>query len=646
MCGFVGLLNQHRRPEALEQTVSGMMNSLRHRGPDDSGVWLHPDLNLALGFRRLAIVELSDLGHQPMVSRTGRFTLVFNGEIYNYRELRSDLSGFGASFRGGSDTEVILSAFEVWGVQDAIRRFLGMFAIAVWDEQEGTVTLVRDRLGLKPLFIHKTGGRVAFASELKAFHQMPGFRPELDLDALTTYLRHLYVPAPLTIYRSVSKLLPGHSVTVSRDGELSDPEPFWDIHAVMRQGLSEPFQGSEKDAVDRLEQLLGQAVESRLHADVPVGAFLSAGVDSSTVVAFMQERSARRVSTYSIGFEVEEHNEAQEAAKIAASLGTEHTELKLTGAEALAVVPKLPEIFDEPHADTSQIPQYLLCAKARDSVTVALSGDGGDEVFGGYNRYVSGAGLIQKVGRVPSGLRRTVGRALKVLSPAQWDSLYGAGGFALPSGLRHRLPGEKIEKFARMLQAEGETEMYQALVSGHRDAEAIVPGGRYDAALFEAALRGGSGSLVDRMMLADQLAYLPDDQLAKVDRVSMAVSLEVRVPLVDHRLVEFAWSLPGNLKMRGGVGKWILREVLYRRVPRELVDRPKMGLSVPLAEWLQGPLRPWAEDLLDPAEMRSDGILDAERVSASWSGLRSGRSEFALGLWAILMFLAWRRKWL
>jgi asparagine synthase (glutamine-hydrolysing) len=623
-----------------------MAGTLRHRGPDDEGGWSSPDGRVGLGFRRLAIVDLTESGHQPMSSRSGRFTIVFNGEVYNHAALGRELAGLGHTFRGTSDTEVILAAVEAWGLEAAVSRFVGMFAIALWDEERGCLSLVRDRLGIKPLYYFDDGRVLAFGSELKALVEAPGFRREVDVEALTTYLRYLYIPAPATIWRGTKKLLPGQIVTFTAPGRVLDSTRYWSPETWADAGRADPFRGTDGEATDELERLLSAAVSDRLRADVPLGAFLSAGIDSSTVVALMTRASSSPVRTFSVGFDAEEHNEADAAAEIARHLGTRHTELMVTGDEARDVVGALPEMFDEPHADTSQIPLHLMFAKARGEVTVALSGDGGDEVFGGYHRYIDGVGLLPGIQRMPKPMRSALRLGINSLSTESWDRLFGLANPVLPRSMRRRLPGEKLGKLARLLPEDSQERMYRSLVSVWPDPRRLTRSPVAEADPLLEALSTSHGSLLDRMMLADQLVYLPDDQLAKVDRVSMAVSLEVRVPLVDHRLVEFSWRLPPEMKIRNGVGKHILRQVLYRHVPRELVERPKMGFSVPLVDWLTGSLREWAEDLLDPARMRTDGYLDPEPIQKAWARLQRGRHEDALGLWAVLQFQAWRRRWL
>ncbi|HEX6967164.1 MAG TPA: asparagine synthase (glutamine-hydrolyzing) [Gemmatimonadaceae bacterium] len=648
MCGVTGIFSSASwREDALVHAVETMTSTLTHRGPDDCGVWADAASGVALGFRRLAIVDLSEHGHQPMRSPSGRFTIVFNGEVYNHCVLRSELEQAGWRFRGHSDTEVILAAFERWGIVDAVKRFIGMFAIAVWDAETRSLSLIRDRLGIKPLFVYACDGLVTFGSELKALVAGPHFDRTIDTDALTDFLRYLYVPAPRTIYQHARKLRPGHILTITDPRQaLPESVAYWSVEDEARRGLADPFTGSDEDAIDELQRRLQDAVELRRQADVPLGALLSGGIDSSVVVAMLQGASTQRVKTFSVAFEVQEHNEAQHAARVAEYLGTDHTEVLLTGRDALDVVPRLAEIFDEPHADTSQIPAYLICAVARRAVTVALSGDGGDEVYGGYNRYTFGERMLQRVGRVPRPVRRSVAAGIGALSPASWDRAHRAVAPMLPSTLRHRLPGEKLHKMARVMSSDSVPHMYRSLISAWPEPEQVVRGRRGAPDAVEHMLeRRDLSRLLDRMMLSDQLTYLPDDQLAKVDRVSMAVSLEARVPLVDHRLVEFSWRLPASMKTRNGQGKWLLRQVLYRLVPREIVDRPKMGLSVPLDQWLRGPLREWAEALLSAERLEREGVLHAAPIRRAWSELLSGRSEVALGLWAVLMFQAWHERW-
>jgi len=648
VCGLAGVFRDPAGGRSeLEQLAGRMADQLVHRGPDDRGVWCDEQAGIALGFRRLSIIDLSENGHQPMRSASGRFTAVFNGEIYNYVELGRELSDSGARFRGHSDTEVMLAAFERWGVEAAIRRFIGMFAIAVWDHDSRCLHLVRDRLGIKPLFVLAQPGLIAFGSELKALFVVPGFDRELDARALGEYLRYLYVPAPRTIFRNVTKLLPGHILTI-RDPRAPLPEsvPYWSVERVVHSSGAEASSLSVEEAVLEGERLLQDAVRLRMRADVPVGAFLSGGIDSSTVVALMQACSPRPVKTYTIGFDDGEYDEAPRAARVAEHLGTDHTEILLTAQAALDLVPQMADTFDEPFADPSQIPTYLVCRESRRAVTVALSGDGGDEIFGGYNRYIAGQHLLRRAARVPSGVRRLVAAGVTAVSPDRWDQIYGALAPVLPRRARQRLAGEKLHKIGFLLRQSGVPGMYRSLLSAWQDPAAVADVGEADGVAERILAEGNGLSLLDRMMLCDQLSYLPDDLLAKVDRASMAVSLEVRLPLLDHRVVEFSWRAPRELKVRNGEGKWLLRRVLDRYVPRELVERPKMGFSVPIDRWLRGELRGWAEDLLAADELRRSGLLRPEPIRQTWERFQAGKTRDGLRLWAVLMFQAWHRRWI
>lgn len=648
MCGVTGLLtNRPNDAATLTDHMRRMMAPIAHRGPDDSGVWVKHDAGVAFGFCRLAILDLSELGHQPMVSHSGRFTVVFNGEIYNYRDLKRELERNGARFRGGSDTEVMLAGFEQWGIRETVRRLAGMFAVAVWDDRDHTLLLIRDRLGIKPLFVYSHRGLVMFGSELKALVAGPEFDAEIDVDSVAEYLRYLYVPAPHSIYRHVSKILPGTILTI-RDpaAPLPQPETYWSIGEVATQGLSHPTSDSPNEALGELEALLTRSIEEHMVADVPLGALLSGGVDSSTVVALMQRAWSRPVKTFSVAFNAREHNEAPEAARVARYLGTDHTEVLVTGNEALNVVPNLPDMFDEPHGDISQVPAFLISAVARQHVTVALSGDGGDELFGGYNRYVHGERMLERAGRVPRTARQFIAAGIGALSAEEWDRAHEVVAPLLPRGLRHRLPGDKLHKVRRLIRSDNVATMYRSLVSAWQQPEDVVRGTNHrEDAIGRALLARRPARLLHRMMLADQLTYLPDDQLAKMDRVSMAVSLELRVPLLDHRVAEYSWRLPATLKVRDGTGKWLLRELLYRLVPRELVDRQKQGFSVPIDGWLRGELNEWAEELLRPEALARDGLLNPDPVREKWSALKAGRSEGALAMWAVLMLQAWRERW-
>ena len=650
MCGFAGLLSTagFTRDE-LRDHAARMIGPIEHRGPDDSGIWIDQHAGIALGFRRLAILDLSPQGHQPMASLSGRYSVTFNGEIYNYRDLRRELEPLGHRFNGQSDTEVMLAAFEQWGIERAVRRFAGMFAIAVWDTRQRSLTLVRDRLGKKPLYVYGEPGLITFGSELKALMAGPSFDRSIDPVALSSYLRYLCVPSPKTVFKHAIKLQPAHLLTISNPrAPLPAPRSYWSLEQVARDGLANPFDGSETEAADALEQLLADAVGRRLHSDVPLGALLSGGIDSSTVVALMQEASRRPIKTYTIGFAEGSFDEAQHAADVAAHVGTDHSELRLTGDDARTLIPRLVDIFDEPFADPSQLPTLLVSQFARREVTVALCGDGGDELFGGYNRYVYGSQILARVNRIPRLVRQPVGAGLGSVSAPAWDRLQHLTAAVFPVPQEHF--GERIHKIGHLLNAGSMAGMYRSLLSAWQQPEALLAGDFVaDSEPDDVTGRIMDGSsprdVLDRMMLADQLMYLPDDLLAKVDRASMAVSLEVRAPLLDHSVVEFSWRLPQSMKVRGAVGKCILREVLYRRVPRRLIERPKMGFSVPIDEWLRGPLREWARDLLFTDEGGS-GWFDTTAVAGAWKDLCDGRPRAGTAVWAAVMLQAWRARWL
>jgi len=649
MCGFAGLLSTagFTRDE-LTDHATRMIGPIAHRGPDDSGTWVDEHAGVALGFRRLAILDLSPQGHQPMRSASGRYLITFNGEVYNYLDLRRELETFGHRFNGQSDTEVMLAAFEQWGIEHAVRRFAGMFAIAVWDAQARTLTLVRDRLGKKPLYIYREPGLITFGSELKALFAGPSFDRSIDRNAVASYLRYLCVPAPATIFERAIKLKPAHLLTViDADAPLPAPRSYWSLEQVARHGLADPFKGSDSDAVDALDALLAEAVRRRLRSDVPLGALLSGGIDSSTVVALMQEASSRPVKTFTIGFAEASFDEAGHAAQIAAHVGTEHSELRLTGEDAHTLIPRLVDIFDEPFADPSQLPTLLVSEFARRDVTVALCGDGGDELFGGYNRYVYGSQILTRVNRIPRVVRQPIGAGLGSVSAPAWDRLHQLTASVLPVPPEHF--GERIHKLGHLLNAGSMADMYRSLLSAWQQPEALLADDFIADVDAEADVTGrimdgaSPSDVLDRMMLADQLMYLPDDLLAKVDRASMAVSLEVRAPLLDHEVVEFSWRLPQAMKVCGATGKCILRQVLYRHVPKHLVERPKMGFSVPIDAWLRGPLREWARDLLFSDGGR--GWFDTTAVARAWQELCDGRPGAGTAVWAAVMLQAWRARW-
>ncbi|MBK5204243.1 MAG: asparagine synthase (glutamine-hydrolyzing) [Polaromonas sp.] len=646
MCGFVGFLGGPAAQGELgdETTLQHMASTIVNRGPDDAGYWSDVDQRVGFGHRRLSIVDLSPAGHQPMVSGGGRYVIAFNGEIYNHLDCRAALAmtGAGMGWRGHSDTETLLAGFDAWGIQATVERSIGMFAFAVWDKQTRTLTLGRDRLGEKPLYYGWQGqGQHAtflFGSELKALKAHPAFAAGIDRNALCLLMRHNYIPAPYSVYQGIAKLEPGCLLTVS----LAQPEPkvvrYWSAAAVAVAGCATPFAGTPEQAVDALEVLLKSAVQQQMMADVPLGAFLSGGIDSSTVVALMQAQSSRPVKTFTIGFNEEGYNEAVHAKAVARHLGTEHTELYVSPQQAMEVIPRLPGLYCEPFADSSQIPTFLVSKLAKQHVTVSLSGDAGDELFCGYNRYQITGKLWRKLALVPAPLRALVAKGITALSPTAWDSLAGI----IPGAGRYAALGDKLHKGAGVLASATVDELYLGMVSHLRNPADWVIGGQ-EPPTHLTGLRPELGGLsaVERMMALDAISYLPDDILVKVDRAGMGVSLESRVPFLDHRVVEFAWSLPLTYKLREGQTKWPLRQVLYRHVPRELIDRPKMGFGVPLHDWLRGPLRDWAEELLDEARLAREGYFHPAPIRQIWAEHLSGRRNWMAQLWNVLMFQAW-----
>jgi asparagine synthase (glutamine-hydrolysing) len=638
MSGIAGAyLRRPQSRDALLTAGNAMSSCIVHRGPDDSGHFADERNGALLAFRRLAILDLSQNGHQPMESPTGRYVLIFNGEAYNFETVRAELERIGAApqWRGHSDTEVLLAAIERWGLDEAIKRFVGMFAFAVWDKREQTLHLVRDRVGVKPLYYAVMGNAVLFGSELKAIAAHPLFRREIDRDAVALYARFGYVPGPHTIYRNTYKLLPGGILTIAPGTERPEPRLYWSVRGAVLRGKADPFRGSDAEALDALDELLKESVGLRMISDVPLGVFLSGGIDSSIVTAQMQRQARGAVKTFSIGLRESAYDEAQHARAVAKHLGTEHTEFYVTAQEALDVIPLLPRMYDEPFADSSQIPTYLVSKLARQSVTVSLSGDGGDELFGGYNRYFLGRSLWKTTRRIPAPLRPMAGAALRALPPATWNRLLSPLAKKFPA-LRERA-GDRLHKLARAMNAkDGPDALYRELVAQWRD---VVPGARPLPIAIDHPMPLEDPT--ERMMAWDQLSYMVDDVLVKVDRASMAVSLEAREPLLDHRLIEFAWTLPLHMKVRDGKGKWLLRTLLARYVSEELIERPKMGFAIPLDTWLRGPLRDWAESLLDERRLREEGWFDAAQVRNAWRSHLAGGAEWQQHLWTVLMFQAW-----
>ncbi len=641
MCGLAGFYTKASLESGSEDSLRKMGRTLVHRGPDDEGIWMDPDAGIGLAHQRLSIVDLSSEGRQPMISASGRYVIVYNGEVYNFLELRKklDLSA-GSHWRGHSDTEVVLASIEKWGLHQALNKFVGMFAFALWDKEKRVLTLARDRIGIKPLYYGWMGKVFLFGSELKALQAHPAFEGKVDREALSLLMRFNYIPAPRSIYQNIYKLQPGTFLTISGDDKVLTP--YWSFEEVAQQGYQDGFKGTRKEAVERLDSLLGEAVKLRMNSDVPLGAFLSGGIDSSVIVALMQKQSQQAVKTFSIGFHEEGFDEAPHARKIAQHLGTDHTELYVSSQDALSIIPRLPSLYDEPHADSSQIPTFLLSELTRQKVVVSLSGDGGDELFCGYDRYFSWKKFWNKFRWIPEPGRKFIASFIKAI-PAD---ILDAGGPAM-SRLFERFGriGTLSERFNRLgnaLEAGGPEGFYLQGISHWVGPGSLVLG------TTEPGIRlnqiSGWGDFPDlemKMMLLDGMHYLPDDILAKVDRASMGVGLEVRVPMLDHRVVEFSWKLPMNMKLHDNQSKWILRQVLYKYVPRHLVERPKMGFGVPIDTWLRGPLKEWAGDLLNETTLRQDGFLDPVPILQKWKEHTSGHYNWQYFLWNILSFQSW-----
>ncbi|MBD1878440.1 asparagine synthase (glutamine-hydrolyzing) [Coleofasciculus sp. FACHB-T130] len=644
MCGITGFWDISRQKSALEMQAIArkMSDALLHRGPDDGGAWVDAAAGIALGHRRLAIVDLSPQGHQPMVSANGRYIIVFNGEIYNFLDLRRELERLGHRFRGGSDTEVMLAAFTEWGLQQAVQQFNGMFAFALWDCQERVLHLCRDRLGEKPLYYGWMGKTLLFGSELKALKAYPHFHCEINRDALALFVRHNYIPTPYSIYQGIYKLAPATVLTWNGGENRSSPIPYWSAKQIAESGVTNSFAGSEAEAAEKLETLLQEAVKLRMMADVPLGAFLSGGIDSSTIVAMMQRVSSQPVKTFTIGFYENSYNEAAYAKAVAQHLGTDHTELYVTAEEALAVIPKLPTLYDEPFSDSSQIPTFLVSQLARQQVSVALSGDGGDELFGGYNRYFLVSKIWQQIGWIPPTMRQVAADALTNLSPDKWNQAFSYVDSRLPAQLQHPNPGDKIHKLAEILAMPNPEAIYRSFLSHWKNPEVLVIGSREPPTVLSDRQQWANlPSFMQRMMYLDTVTYLPDDILVKVDRASMGVALEARVPLLDRHLVEFALRLPLSMKINKSGGKWLLREILCKYVPRNLIERPKMGFGVPIDRWLRGSLRDWAEELLSTERLQREGYFNPQPIRQKWKEHIVGDRNWQYYLWDVLMFQAW-----
>jgi asparagine synthase (glutamine-hydrolysing) len=644
MCGIAGIAGGDTEGRDRRAAIGAMTDRLEHRGPDDRGLWIDDEAGVALGHRRLSILDLSPLGHQPMHSQNDRYSIVFNGEIYNFKDLQAQLTTKGHNFRGGSDTEVMLAAIEEWGFEDSIKKFTGMFAFALWDKKQRILYLARDRIGKKPLYYGWNNGIFLFASELKALKSHPRFISEIDRSAAGLALKYGYIPAPWSIYKGIFKLYPGTTLALNaasietKPSNFSpfpdsisgtSPKSYWKLISALRSGLENPYRGSFEDASDELEKLLMDSVKIRMLSDVPLGAFLSGGIDSTTIVALMQVQSKIPVKSFAIGFEEDGFNEAAYAKKVADYLKLDHTELYVKASDALNVIPSLPVMFDEPFSDSSQIPTYLVSKLCRDYVTVGLSGDGGDELFGGYSRYPWALKTWKNFNKIPRPLKKSLVKAVELVPAKFYEALF--------SGI-FKNPAHKFETLGRVMSFETRSEFYDGLMSHWEGL--VIGNGHYHAAPGDPKLFEGEDFLTE-MMFTDMLTYLPDDIMVKVDRASMAVSLETRAPFLDHRVIEFSWRLPAEYKLNNSTSKRILRNILHRHVPADFVERPKMGFSIPLADWLRGPLRSWGEELIDEKKLEQQGYLNKDLIHNKWRQHQSGKHDWAHSLWDILMFQSW-----
>lgn len=637
MCGIAGYLGEVVGNEKLLQHMGLKLN---HRGPDDSGIWFDRVYKIGLVHQRLSILDLSSAGHQPMESFSNRYVIVYNGEIYNHLELRKQLLSAidqEISWNGHSDTETLLFGIEIWGLEETLKKSIGMFALALWDRRERQLYLARDRIGEKPLYYGWQGegsnASFLFGSELKALRAHPMFQSEINRDSINLLLRHNCIPAPHSIYRGISKLTPGSILCLSLDNREPKIWSYWSAEEVAHKGIGNANTGSDYEVLSKLEQLLKQSIKQQMVADVPLGAFLSGGIDSSLVVALMQQQSNRPVKTFTIGFSEKGYNEAEYAKEVAKHLKTDHTELYISPEVALAVIPQLPQLYDEPFSDSSQIPTFLVSQLARQHVTVTLSGDAGDEVFGGYNRYLI-ADQWNKISLLPVALRRTLATILTAISPAAWSKFFGF--------LPHGNVGDNIHKAAGVLGSSTIDDLYLGLISHWENPESVVLNSTEPRIMSTVNMSNLSDlNQAQKMMLLDLVGYLPDDILTKVDRAAMGSSLEARIPFLDHNVVEFAWSMPMNFKIRNGKSKWALRQILYQHVPKELIEHPKMGFGVPIDSWLRGPLREWAENLLDESRLMSEGFFNTVPVRQKWEEHLSGKRNWQYQLWDVLMFQAW-----
>lgn len=644
MCGITGFLStngRYKKPEMFS-FCSSMTDSLAHRGPDNRGIWIDEKNSLALGHRRLSIIDISEQGHQPMVSFSGRYVIVLNGEIYNFKMIRKELEDYGYEFRGHSDTEVAISAIEHWGLDSALSKFNGMFAFALWDKKEKILYLCRDRLGEKPLYYGFINNNFVFASELKAFGEFPGFGREIDRKALTLYLRYNCIPAPYSVYKNIKKILPGEMLSFKAEARILETHFYWSASETAKAYYNTDWKKSPEETLEEAEAILKDAVKIRMESDVPLGVFLSGGIDSSLITALMQVQSNVAVKTFTIGFGDKRFNEAEDARSVAEYLGTDHTSFHATSEDALKIIPELPIVYDEPFSDSSQIPTILVSRMAKQCVTVCLSGDGGDEIFGGYNRYIWLDYIWHKMQFFPYGIRRSLVNLLSCCSPDRFETVFEKIKFMLPKQLRMRYPGAKFRKFLDVLSAPNVELAYLNLTSHWKQPEKLVLGQPDKVNMFEDSSSAGfSGNFKRQMMYSDMINYLPNDILTKVDRASMSASLESRAVYLDHRLVEFAWKLPIDMLINRKGSKFILRNILRKYLPITYWERPKTGFTVPIDSWLRGPLRDWADDLLSSDYLKRKGFFDHRIVQRKWQEHRNGLNNWQYELWDILMFNAW-----
>ena len=653
MCGIAGFVDFDARTDqtTATQTLNGMRHALRRRGPDDEGSWIDPHSGVGLAHTRLAVIDLSANGHQPMASSSGRYQITFNGEIYNYREIATTLSASGFSPKGGSDTEVLLAALEQWGLEKTLQLLNGMFAFAIWDKKDNTLYLARDRMGEKPLYYGWLGREFVFASQLNALEAHPKWDKDICRNALSLFMRYAYIPAPHSIYKGIYKLppacylsIPAHNPNLRNDfsafpdgsTEQNRPRKYWDLCSVANSGIANRDSESTKDYVDTFQNLLSKSVKSQMVADVPIGAFLSGGIDSSLIVALMQSHATQPIKTFTIGFDVNGFDEAPFARAVADHIGTEHIELYVSGNDTIDVVPSLADVYDEPHADPSDVPSILVSRLARQDVTVCVSGDGGDELFCGYNRYLHSDRIWRSISKYPAWLRKLAAQTITSVAPSTWDTV---------SRIVPRSPpraGYKLHKLADSLHSKDVQDVYRRLISAWQEpSELVLSSSEPDSFFASENTLNGDMHFTDQMAYWDQVAYLPDDNLAKMDRASMSVGLESRAPLLDRDIVEFSWNLPFEMKISSGQSKRLMRDLLYRYVPRKLIERPKMGFSIPIGEWLRGPMMEWCEDTIHYDTLSHQGLLDPSLVHQLWREHKSGRVEGQNALWAVLMFQSW-----